>query len=283
MNTKGNIVEKRMKSHRCNAATFVAAIFSMLMSASFSLIVHAGDVDTSLKASTNKTNAAKTSQQRIDGIADQTSDLFQTFKQVNKQVEGLRVYNAQLEAQVADQQRTMADLEDSIENAAVMERQITPLTLKMIDSLGQFVSLDIPFLLDERRQRVARLGDNLTRADLSAAEKFRQVLEAYKIESEYGSRIDSYTEIVNVEGQDREVNILRVGRIALLYQTTDQQVTGVWNQKTHQWLTLDDRHSRRAVAKGIRMARKQVAVDMLLLPILAPETMSEIVRRERAQ
>jgi len=275
MNTKGNIVEKRMKNHQCNAATFVAAIFSMLMSASFSIIVHAGDVNTSLKASTNKTNAAKTSQQRIDGIADQTSDLFQTFKQVNKQVEGLRVYNAQLEAQVADQQRTMADLEDSIENAAVMERQITPLTLKMIDSLGQFVSLDIPFLLDERRQRVARLGDNLTRADLSAAEKFRQVLEAYKIESEYGSRIDSYTEIVNVEGQDREVNILRVGRIALLYQTTDQQVTGVWNQKTHQWLTLDDRHSRRAVAKGIRMARKQVAVDMLSLPILAPETVRE--------
>ena len=275
MNTKGNIVEKRMKNHQCNAATFVAAIFSMLMSASFSIIVHAGDVNTSLKASTNKTNAAKTSQQRIDGIADQTSDLFQTFKQVNKQVEGLRVYNAQLEAQVADQQRTMADLEDSIENAAVMERQITPLTLKMIDSLGQFVSLDIPFLLDERRQRVARLGDNLTRADLSAAEKFRQVLEAYKIESEYGSRIDSYTEIVNVEGQAREVNILRVGRVALLYQTADQQVTGVWNQKTHQWLTLDDRHSRRAVAKGIRMARKQVAVDMLSLPILAPETVRE--------
>ena len=38
-----------------------------------------------------------------------------------------------------------------------MERQITPLTLKMIDSLGQFVNLDLPFLLDERRQRVARL------------------------------------------------------------------------------------------------------------------------------
>jgi ABC-type transporter Mla subunit MlaD len=277
MNIKGNIAEKKMTNYRWDTATFLAAIFSMLMSASFSITTHAADVDKALKASTNKTNAAKISQQHIDGISDQTSDLFQTFKQVNKQVEGLRVYNAQLEAQVADQQRTMADLEDSIENAAVMERQITPLTLKMIDSLGQFVSLDIPFLLNERRQRVARLRDNLKRADLSAAEKFRQVLEAYKIESEYGSRIDSYTEIVNVEGQDREVNILRVGRIALLYQTADQQVTGVWNQKTHQWLTLDDRQSRRAVAKGIRMARKQVAVDMLSLPVLAPETMPEMV------
>lgn len=282
MNIKGNIVERKMKSHRCNTASFLAIIFSILVSASFSIAVHGAGVDETLKASTNKTNAAKTSQQRIDGISDQTSDLFQNFKQVSKQVEGLRVYNAQLETQITDQQRTMADLEGSIENAAVMERQVSPLTLKMIDSLGQFVSLDIPFLLDERRQRVTRLRDNLTRADLSAAEKFRQVLEAYKIESEYGSRIDSYTEIVNVEGLDREVNILRVGRIALLYQTADQQATGVWNQKTHQWLALDDRDSRRAVAKGIRMARKQAAVDMLSLPILAPETVSEITR-ERGQ
>jgi len=165
----------------------------------------------------------------------------------------------------------MIDLEASIENAAIMERQITPLTLKMIDSLGQFVNLDLPFLLDERRQRVTRLRENLSRADLSAAEKFRQVLEAYKIESEYGTRIDSYTEIVNVDGQDREVNILRVGRIALLYQTANQQYSAVWDNKTKQWQPLEGSNEKVALAKGIRMANKQVAVDMLELPISAPE------------
>ncbi len=264
-----------MKNDRCNMPAFLPTLFSIFVGAfvsiGMSLNTHAADVDTALKASANKTHAAKISQQRVDGIADQTTDLFQTFKQVNKQVEGLRVYNAQLESQISHQQQTMADLETSIENAAVMERQIAPLTLKMVDSLEQFVSLDLPFLLDERRQRVARLRDNLNRADMSAAEKFRQVLEAYKIESEYGTRIDSYTDIVNVDGQEREVKILRIGRIALLYQTADQQATGVWDQKQQQWQTLDDRHTHRAVTKGIRMAKKQVAVDMLTLPVSAPE------------
>ena len=241
-------------------------IFSSVM-----LVVNAANVDSTLNASTKKTAIAQKSQQKIDKLSDQTSDLFQTFKQVNKQVEGLKVYNAQLKAQVGHQQQTMADLEASIENAAIMERQITPLTLKMIDSLGQFVNLDLPFLLDERRQRVARLRENLSRSDLSAAEKFRQVLEAYKIESEYGTRIDSYTEIVNVGGQDREANILRVGRIALLYQTANQQHSAVWDRKTKQWQPIEGSDVQAAVAKGIRMANKQVAVDMLELPIASPE------------
>jgi len=132
--------------------------------------------------------------------------------------------------------------------------------------------LDIPFLLDERKQRVARLRENLNRSDLSAAEKFRQVLEAYKIESEYGTRIDSYTDIVDISGQNREVNILRVGRIALLYQTANKQHSAVWNKKTKQWQPLEGGDAQEALAKGIRMANKQVAVDMLELPISTPET-----------
>ena len=260
-----------MKNHRHNIRAYFSTVLAVAVSVLIAVSASAVPVDKALDASANKTAAAKASQQRIDNVSDQTSDLFQDFKQVNKQVEGLQVYNAQLEAQVAHQQQTMADLEASIENAAVMERQITPLTLKMINSLEQFVNLDIPFLLDERHQRVAHLRENLTRADLSAAEKFRQVLEAYKIESEYGTRIDSYTDIVTVGAQDREVNILRVGRIALLYQTTDQQVTGAWDKKTKQWVELEDSSYRSAVAKGIRMAKKQVAVDILSLPIQAPE------------
>lgn len=264
-----------MTSHMKNQRHNIRAYFTTLLAVAFSVLVNvsasAAQVDKALDASTNKTAAAKASQQRIDSVSDQTSDLFQDFKQVNKQVEGLQVYNAQLEAQIAHQQQTMADLEASIENAAVMERQITPLTLKMINSLEQFVNLDIPFLLDERHQRVAHLLENLSRADLSAAEKFRQVLEAYKIESEYGTRIDSYTDIITVGPQDREVNILRVGRIALMYQTSDQKVTGAWDQKTKQWVVLEDSNYRSAVAKGIRMAKKQVAVDILSLPIQAPE------------
>ncbi|WP_461480607.1 DUF3450 domain-containing protein [Porticoccus sp.] len=235
------------------------------------LPLQAADVDALLQAEKAKTAAAQASQQRVDKLADQADELFQSFKQVNKQIEGLQVYNAQLDAQLADQRQTLADLQASIENATLMERQLSPLTLKMIDALEQFVSLDMPFLLGERRERLARLRANQSRADLSSAEKFRQVLEAYQIESEYGTRIDSYADSVELDGEPREVTILRVGRIALLYQTADQQVTAAWDKGSNSWVALDSGDYRHAVAQGIRIARKQAAVDLLQLPIPAPE------------
>lgn len=261
----GRVVENRVFGLLRGVLLMVSATLVMVP------VTQAATVDDVMAAGKSKIGAAKASQQRVDTIADETDELFQNFKQVNKQIEGLQVYNAQLEAQLADQSQTITDLEQSIENATLMERQITPLTLKMIDALEQFVSLDLPFLREERRDRIARLQANQSRSDLSSAEKFRQVLEAYKIESEYGARIDSYRDTVTVDGQPREVTLLRVGRIALIYQTPDQRITAAWDQRSRSWQVLDSGDYRSAVAEGIRMARKRAAVDMLQLPIPAPE------------
>lgn len=218
-----------------------------------------------------KTVAAQKSQQKIDKIAEQTSSLLQDFKTVNKQIEGLRVYNAQLEKQIANQLEVIKQLETSIEQVTVMERQVQPLILRMLDGLEQFVDLDVPFHLAERRERVEMLRNNQERADISVAEKFRQVLEAYKIESEYGRKIDTYKDTLNIGGQDREVNILRVGRVALMYQTTDTQLSGVWDKRKGDWAELDSGEYRSSILKGIRIAKKQASIEIMKLPILAPE------------
>ena len=137
-----------------------------------------------------KTLAAKKSQGAIDTIAGQTADLFQDFKIVNKEIEGLRVYNEQLERQIAKQLQVIEELEGSIEQVTIIERQIHPLILKMLDSLEQLVELDVPFSLQERRDRLEKLRESqMDVVGVSAAERFRQVLEAYKIEAEYGVRL----------------------------------------------------------------------------------------------
>ena len=46
-----------------------------------------------LSAGAKKVQSAKKSQVTVDRIADQTDSLLQEFKQVNKQIENLRVYN----------------------------------------------------------------------------------------------------------------------------------------------------------------------------------------------
>lgn len=218
------------------------------------------------------TEAAQGSQARIDTIADETRDLLQEYKTVTKQIDGLKVYNARLTKQIANQTSRVALIDQSIADVTVIQRQIPPLVIRMIDGLAEFVALDLPFHLQERNDRISFLRNNLDRADVSTAEKFRQVLEAYKIEIEYGRKIDTYKDTIAIEGVEREVNVLRVGRVALLYQTPDLAVSGHWNVATRSWEELDSAQYRSAIQNGIRMANKQAAIDLLMLPVAAPES-----------
>jgi hypothetical protein len=254
-----------MKNHRLK----VMAMSAVLSTGVMTFAANAAEVDTALKAGADKVKAAQASQKRVDQIADKTYDILQDFKTVNKQIEGIRVYNAQLDRQIANQKQTMADLEESIENATVMERQILPLTLKMLDGLKQFVTLDLPFKRDERLAAIEDVRGNLDSSRYSSAEKFRQVLELYDIESQYSRTIDQWEGMVEVGGQQRQVNFFRVGRIALMFQTSDQKVTGAWDEESGSWQEVPD--FRSAVSKGIRIAKKQAAIDILTLPIPAPE------------
>ena len=155
---------------------FKAVALSTVLSAG-ALIGGVAQADQTLNAilqvGQEKTQLAQASQQKIDKIAEQTSSLLDQFKTVNKQIEGLRVYNSQLERQIANQLKVISQLEESIENVTVIERQIQPLVLKMLDALEQYVALDVPFHLDERTERLETLRENQERADISVAEKFR--------------------------------------------------------------------------------------------------------------
>ena len=224
-----------------------------------------------LKVGEVRNVAAARSQVKIDKLADETRSLLGDYKTVNKQIDGLKVYNARLQKQIDNQLRRIVDIEESISQVTVIQRQMMPLVIRMIDGLEQFVELDVPFHIGERRQRVAFLRGNLDRSDVSIAEKFRQVLEAYKIENEYGRKIDAYKGSVEIGGTERDVNFFRVGRIALLYQTTDTEHSGAWDQANRAWMELDSGEYRNAIQKGLRIARKEASIDVLSLPISAPE------------
>lgn len=254
-----------MKKHRLKVMAMSAVLSSGLLASA----AHAQEVDQALEEGAEKVEAAQQSQDRVDDIADETYELLQEFKKVNKQVEGLRVYNAQLNRQIENQNQTMADLEESIENATEMERQILPLTLDMLDALEQFVELDLPFKKEQRLESIQEVRENMDSSRFSMAEKFRQVLELYDIESEYSRTIDHWEGMVDIDGKERQVNFFRVGRIALMFQTSNQDITGVWDEENSSWQEVNGFRSE--VAEGIRIAKQQAAIDILKLPIPAPE------------
>jgi len=214
--------------------------------------------------------AASESQARINRLSDQADELVAEFKDVGMIVDGLEVYNAQMRRTIAEQERTIAQYDRSIEEVAELQRQVAPLMERMMVALEQFVELDIPFQLDQRRARLATIRDTFDDANVNVAEKFRLVLAAYQQEINYGRGIAHYTGTLELDGQVRDVDFLRVGRIALMYQSSDQTSTGVWDKNAKQFVELGNEY-RRPVAYGIRMAQQLETTQMLDLPIHAPE------------
>jgi len=257
-----------MTTHRLKsvlmASIFAAGAFGAAVS-------QANTLEAILKVGEEKTAAAKQSQAKIDRLAEEARDLLTDYKTVMKQVDGLKVYNARLQRQIANQERRIADIDESIDEVTVIQRQMMPLVIRMIDGLEQFIELDVPFLMDERRSRVEFLRTNVDRSDITVAEKFRQVLEAYNIELGYGRGVDTYSDTIEVNGVTRDVDFLRIGRVSLVYQTTDGEESGVWNAESKSWDSLPSGDYAAAIRKGVRIAKKQATIDLLNMPVAAPE------------
>jgi hypothetical protein len=228
-------------------------------------------IDRVVNAGVERTEGSAASQVRIDETQAQIDKVVSDYKRQLKVIDGLKVYNSLLQRQLDAQVSDMGKLRTSIDEVAIIERQITPTMIKMLESLAAFIGADVPFLLDERNGRVSRLRAAVESADITTAEKFRAVLEAYNIEGDYGRTIEAYNGTLNLEGVNREVSFLKIGRIALIYQTADRQTNGVWDQTSRSWVTLRDEAFRNYIAKGLQIARDQVAPDMIVIPLVASE------------
>ncbi|MED5262358.1 MAG: DUF3450 domain-containing protein [Myxococcota bacterium] len=208
------------------------------------------------------------SQKRIDVVNAQTDQLFSRYTTALRQIDSLRVYNRQMRDLIVSQEAELVSLSDQIDRVEEVGRSVTPLMLRMIAALDTFVGLDTPFLEEERAERIAELHALMARADVSNAEKYRNIMEAYQIENEYGRTIEAYRSNLNRDGKEVTVDFLRFGRIALVYQTLDGNETGVWDPESRSWVVLDNDY-RTPIRQGLRIARKQSAPDLIRLPLPA--------------
>jgi hypothetical protein len=212
---------------------------------------------------------AKTSQKKIDGLDDEAQTLLHQYRALSMERDDLEAYNAQMTRLLADQHAELAELDRQIGEIEVTKRRIVPLLERMVEVLERFVSLDTPFLPKERAMRLEQLKAMLNRADVSLPEKYRRVMEAYRIEAEYGHSIEAYSGDLYQVGAVRTVEFLRLGRTAVYYLSLDGNTAGYWDRQTRQWQTLPDKF-RDSVARGLLIAKKQVPPDLVSLPVPAP-------------
>ena len=164
----------------------------------------------------------------------------------------------------------MVSIRQQIEDVTTIDRTIIPHMFRMIDGREAFVNLDTPFLIDERKARVARLRALMDRSDANPAEKYRKILEAFEIENEYGRTIEAYEGDLEVEGVNRTVNFLRLGRVTWLYQTLDGDESAVWSREQNGWVDLDGDFDSE-IRANIRIAKEQAAPNLLIVPLFGAD------------
>jgi hypothetical protein len=260
-----------MLINRMNKRLLLSAILIAALPLGFSTPLFAqATVDQITQEGEKRADAGATEQRRVEQIADQTSDILNEYNTESKVVDGLITYNSLLQRQVDNQEEEKVALAESIMSVALIERQIIPMMTRMLDSLELFIQLDTPFLLTERTERLERLRGMMERSDVTSAEKFRRVIEAYQIENDYGRTIEAYKGTVPINGNPQEVDFLRIGRVSLAYQSVGGAHTGTWDKEAKNWVELDASDYKNQVSDGLRVARKQVAPDLLIIPVAAP-------------
>ena len=260
---------------------YASVVFITLMGANLSISQETTEIeeiilpdpieilDNSLFVQSSSDLNSKGSQAVVSDLSDETQDLLGQYRLVLQQIDRLIAYNDYVERLIVDQEAQIKDIREQLDQFALIERGIVPLMLDSIDTLDKFIDLDVPFLLEERKSRVARLRTIMNLSDVTVSEKYRQIMDAYQIETTYGRDIEAYTGLLEIGGVSRQVDFLRIGRTSLTYQTPDQEETGFWNKQDKQWEKLPNKYQN-YVTQGLRVARKQVTPNLLELPIEAP-------------
>ena len=160
----------------------------------------------------------------------------------------------------------LAEFERKIKESARIREELQSYLESVVVQLEEFIKKDFPFLLKERATRLASIKETLTRPDKPAAEKYRRAMEALQIEAEYGRTVEVYQDTIDLNGQSVLMDILRLGRLSLFYQTPDGKMVGHYDRAAGRWVSLPSRY-RREINNAVDMARRQRTIDLVRLPI----------------
>jgi len=175
-------------------------------------------------------------------------------------------YNTQIEQQLRSQEQEIASLEQQIAGIDTTAVDVQTMLQRMYDDLVAFVQNDVPFFKEERDQRMQRITELMQNVEASPSEKFRRLMEAYQIEMEYGRTMSAYKQALD---DGREAEVVRLGRVVLLYRVVEGGETGYWDNTQKMWVA--DPGSRAAIENALSIAKEEKAPDLIVVPVPAPQ------------
>lgn len=208
-------------------------------------------------------------QERIDAADDEARERLEELRRLERETRYLSARNDELAPRLERQEEGLARRETALATLAETREALPHLQISLVERLTQWIEQDLPFLVEERRGRVASLKAGLSDPALSESDRLERILAAWRAELAYGREMDAWRGYLNDESGRREVDFLRFGRVGLYYLTPDGRNGGVWQADEGRWVALNE-SERRELRHGLLIARDQRAPELLRLPVSQP-------------
>lgn len=205
-------------------------------------------------------------QKKEDTWEGKKAELIAGYRSLRSEKENLEIVKAKIKERLRVQKEIVAEADRKIEESARIKEELQSCLEAAVTQLEEFIKRDLQFLSRERSDRIASIKETLAQPDQTAAEKYRRVMEALKIETEYGRTVEVYQDTIDLDGQSVLVDILRLGRLSLFCRTPDGKVVGHYDRAAGRWASLSSKYHR-DINKAVEMARRERTIDLVRLPI----------------
>jgi hypothetical protein len=223
-------------------------------------------VDKTIDLSVQSSSLSIDAQEKIEELDEISKKVYFEYKDTLNEYKSLKNYDDQLSEIIDAQFTEISNINNQIDSLDDINIDILPLLKTMTNTLRKVINLDIPFLKEQRIERVNNLDELLLRADITTAEKFRKVFEAYQIEANFGKTIENYPGYIMLNGDEVAVDFFRLGRLGLYYRTPNGKETGFWNLNTNDWShegsSLND-----AIKVALDISNRQSPPNFITLPL----------------
>ena len=241
--------------------------FALAVTAAWPCWAEGGDISRKVRKNVDKAIEIRQSTQKDqERWRQEREKLTAVYEQLKREQELLQARNDRLEQQTAAARERVAVKEKQLADIERIAAEINPFLRERVESLRRLVADDTPFLKAEREKRIARLDELMEDPEAPVSEKFRKTMEALLIEAEYGTTIEVYQDTIDIQGRPTLVNLFRLGRISLFYQTLDHKTCGIYDVAVCGWRPLDKSYNH-AIQTAIEIGARRRPVELLTLPL----------------
>ncbi len=173
-----------------------------------------------------------------DQINFQKSRYNDQVRAFSNQQSDLEVKNSRAALNITELERELAKLREENAQKRAAYDEVTPVLEGAITELRKTVAQSLPFKRQDRLDALDEIENKLQTSLITPNKAANQLWAFVEDELILGRSSGLYNESITVEGEDRLVKVLRIGKLAMFFKTQDnqyglmQKVGGEWQQQS---------------------------------------------------